>query len=142
VNKREIKIKRLHPDANIPRYATDGSSGFDLVTLENVSGPCDTIVLIRTGLSFQIPEGYELQIRPRSSTSLSGIHIPFGTIDSDYRGEIKIFAQSLFRRSIEIKKGTRIAQAILSPIVKAEFIEVESLNETKRGAGGFGSTGL
>lgn len=148
----KVQMKRLHPDAIIPRYATLGASGFDLHALE------DTIVypgetkLIKTGLSMSIPLGYELQIRPRSGTSLKTslrvANAP-GTVDSDYRGEICIIISNIHGSEMynekyreEIKKGDRIAQGVICPVTTAEFEEVDNLNSTERGSGGFGSTGV
>lgn len=151
-----IKIKKLHEDAVIPSYATRGSAGFDLIALENVDIQPGETKLIKTGLSIEVPEGYELQVRPRSGTSLKTplrVANSPGTVDSDYRGEICIImtnAQSVFHMAAGvhstsyaqyINKGDRIAQGVICPIVQADFLEVEELNDTQRGAGGFGSTG-
>lgn len=148
-----IKIKKLHKDATIPKYATPGSAGFDLVTIENIIIEPGHTKLIKTGLAFEIPEGYELQVRPRSGTSLKTplrlANSP-GTVDSDYRGEICIIIENIkprgttienALRSYRITKGERVAQGIICPIIQGSFIEVEELNSTQRGAGGFGSTG-
>jgi dUTP pyrophosphatase len=102
-------------------------------------------VLIPTGLSFEIPPGYEVQIRPRSGLSLKTpllvVNSP-GTIDSDYRGELKIILGNFSNESFKINHGDRVAQMVLAPITQAEFIRVDNLSETARGVGGFGSTGL
>jgi len=156
----QVKIKKLHPNAIIPRYQTEGASGFDFHALESgLIHPGDT-VLIRTGLSFKIPEGYELQIRPRSGlslkTSLRIANSP-GTVDSDFLGEVCIIAWNSMeplmkgydvseddRPQLEFKAGDRIAQGVICPIVQAEFEEVEEIEEldkTERGSKGFGSSG-
>lgn len=150
-----IKIKKLHEDAKIPQYATPGAAGFDLVAIEDMAIEPSTTVLIRTGLSFEIPEGYELQIRPRSGTSLRTplrIANSPGTVDADYRGEVCIIMSNIqaypeFKGVCStsfahyINKGDRIAQGVICPIIQGSFIEVEELNNTQRGAGGMGSTG-
>ena len=141
-----IKIKKLHPDAVLPTYATDGSSGFDLVALEDVTfGPGET-KLVKTGLAMAIPKGYELQVRPRSGVSLKS---PFrvanapGTVDSDYRGEICVIITNTSRQhlTVTLLRGKAIAQGVICPVVIPETFEVvDSLDETVRGEGGFGST--
>jgi dUTP pyrophosphatase len=152
-----VKIKKLHPDAIIPKYATPGAAGFDLVAIEDVAIEPSTTVLIKTGLSFEIPEGYELQIRPRSGTSLRTplrVANSPGTVDADYRGEVCVimsniqvhpsYSAGLYGVSLAqyINKGDRIAQGVICPIIQGSFVEVEELNNTQRGAGGFGSTGV
>ncbi|MEV2341409.1 dUTP diphosphatase [Paenibacillus larvae] len=150
----EIKIKKLHPEAVIPQYATAGAAGFDLVALEDVLIEPGDVKTIRTGLAFEIPVGYELQIRPRSGVSLkTKLRQPnsVGTIDSDYRGEVQLIFENTLTKlahlnvklaSYLIQKGDRLAQGIIAPVVRAEFTVVEELSETKRGAGGFGHTGV
>lgn len=143
-NKVNIKIKKLHPDAVIPQYQTEGSAGFDFHTVEEVVIPEYGTKLVRTGLAFEIPKGYEIQIRPRSGLSLkTSIRIANspGTIDSDYRGEIGIIVDNIANHTTVIKKGERIAQGVLNQISQADFTEVDELDTTKRGEGGFGSTG-
>jgi len=147
----KIKIKKLHEDAIVPKYKTKGSAGFDLYALEDVSIDSQETQLIKTGLSFEIPEGFVLDIRPRSGMSLKTtfrIANSPGTIDSDYRGEVCVIGQNTFvadgayhRGPLEINKGDRIAQGVLICINKAEFEIVEELSDTERGERGFGSTG-
>ena len=147
-DKLTVKIKRLHPDAIIPRYATAGSSGFDLHTIdEGVLLPGER-ALLRTGLAFEIPPGYEMQIRPRSGLAfkhgISVVNSP-GTIDSDYRGDVGVILINHGHHPFRIEKGDRIAQAVIQRVPDVELIEVdadESLSETERGEGGFGSTGI
>ena len=143
----EILIKRLSKNLNIPKYETNGSSGMDLTADigKSVSiGPGKTAI-IPTGISVSIPENFEIQIRPRSGlaakSQITVLNTP-GIIDSDYRGEIKVILINLGNKEFVVEKGNRIAQMILCPIAKAEFKEVEDFVETKRGAKGFGSTGI
>lgn len=144
MKKIDIKLVKLTNNARIPEYKTTGSAGFDFYCIENVTiEPKKNAVLIRTGLSVAIPEGYEMQIRPRSGLSFKTmLRIPNspGTIDSDYRGEIKIIVENIGSEKIEIKEGDRIAQGIINKVPQANFIEVEKLDDTDRSDGGFGHT--
>ncbi len=142
----EILIKRLSKNINLPKYETDGSSGMDLSANINSNikiEPGETSI-IPTGISVSIPKNFEIQIRPRSGLAaknqISVLNTP-GTIDADYRGEIKVILINLGKKTFLIEKGARIAQMVLSPIEKAKIKEVENLEKTKRGSGGFGSTG-
>ena len=142
----EILIKRLSKNIDLPKYETDGSSGMDLSANINSKiqiEPGESSI-IPTGISVSIPKNFEIQIRPRSGLAaknqISVLNTP-GTIDSDYRGEIKIILINLGKRSFIVEKGTRIAQMVLCPIEKAKIKEVEKLEKTDRGSGGFGSTG-
>lgn len=146
MKKIDVKIKKLHPDAVVPTYGTDGAAGFDFYALEDVVLQSGETKLIKTGLAMAIPEGYEIQVRPRSGTSLKSqfrIANSPGTIDSDYRGECCVIGSFYGKagESYSINKGDRIAQGVLSEVPQANFQLVEDLNETDRGAGGFGSTG-
>jgi dUTP pyrophosphatase len=141
-----VQIKKLSDLARSPEYETPGAAGFDLCYAGEESHtiyPYDRI-LVPTGLAFAIPEGYEMQIRPRSGLAfkfgLTVLNAP-GTIDSDYRGEVKIILQNQSDREFEIEPGMRVAQGVLCEVPSAQFIEVEELPDTDRGAGGFGSTG-
>jgi len=143
----EILIKKLSKTASIPKYETAGSSGMDLAADidEKIEiKPGDTQV-VPTGLSVSIPLEFEIQIRPRSGLAakhqLSVLNTP-GTIDADYRGEIKVILINLGKKSFIVEKGLRIAQMVLCPLVKAKIKEVETLDSTTRGSGGFGSTGV
>ena len=142
----DILIKRLSKNINLPKYETDGSSGMDLSANINSNikiEPGETSI-IPTGISVSIPKNFEIQIRPRSGLAaknqISVLNTP-GTIDADYRGEIKVILINLGKKTFLIEKGARIAQMVLSPIEKAKIREVENLEKTKRGSGGFGSTG-
>jgi dUTP pyrophosphatase len=181
-----VKIKRLHPDAVIPRYAHEFDAGFDLVAVEDTIIEPGETKLVRTGLAMSLPPNYELQIRPRSGISLKTklrvANAP-GTVDAGYRGEIGVIVDNISREVIKrydkdgqlerimisgqalsmvktidgnyvdvgkiiedgtyiIRKGDRIAQGVIKPVEQAHFVEVDELDETDRGAGGFGSSGL
>ena len=139
-----LKIKKLNTEALIPAYQTKEAAGFDLHSIEDVVIKPGEIKLIGTGLAFEIEYGYEVQIRPRSGLAykhgITVLNTP-GTIDSDYRGEIKVLLINHSNEAFEIKKGERIAQAVIAPVIQAEIVEVEELSDTERGSGGFGSTG-
>jgi len=139
-----LKIKKLHKDALIPAYQTQEAAGFDLHSIEDVIIKTGERRLISTGLAFEMEKGYEVQIRPRSGLAykygITVLNSP-GTIDSDYRGEIKVLLINLGEEEFEIKKGDRIAQAVVAPVIQAEIVEVDELSNTIRGVKGFGSTG-
>ena len=142
----EILIKRLSNNISLPKYETDGSSGLDLAAnIENkVKIEPGKTAIIPTGISVSIPINYGIQIRPRSGLAakyqISILNTP-GTIDADYRGEIKVILINLGKKTYEVEKGARIAQMVLCPVIKAKIKEVDSLDKTNRGSGGFGSTG-
>jgi len=142
----KVLVKKLNSKAQLPKYKTSGSSGMDLMaSIENpIKIEPQESALIATGISIAIPEGTEVQIRPRSGLaakfSISVLNTP-GTIDSDYRGEIKIILFNHGKEEFTINNNDRVAQMVLMPILKAEFEEVEDLPETLRGSEGFGSTG-
>ena len=143
----KILIKRLFKEVSIPKYETLGSSGMDIaayIEKEIEIAPGEKAI-IPTGFSLSIPRGFEVQIRPRSGLaakkSISVLNTP-GTIDADYRGEIKIILINLSKAKFLVQNGARIAQMVVCPVVQAELEEVSELNETIRGEGGFGSTGL
>ena len=142
----EILIKRLSNNISLPKYETDGSSGLDLAAnIENkVKIEPGKTAIIPTGISVSIPINYEIQIRPRSGLaakeSIGVLNSP-GTIDSDYRGEIKIILFNHGSKDFIINNGDRVAQMVLVPILKMELEEVDNLPDTLRGEGGFGSTG-
>lgn len=139
-----VKVKLLDNRARVPSYATSGSSGFDFYCETDTPIPSNTWRMIVTGLCFEVPEGYEIQIRSRSGAALEhGLIIlnQPGTIDSDYRGPITLIVWNVTNKGVTVEAGTRIAQGVLCPIVKADFQEVLELNSTERGSEGFGSTG-
>ena len=142
----KVLVKRLDTKVKIPEYKTSGSSGMDLMAfVENsIKIAPNTLELIPTGLTIAIPEDLEIQIRPRSGlaakSSISVLNTP-GTIDSDYRGEIKIILFNHGNKDFIVNNNDRIAQMVLTPVIKMEFEEVDQLPGTIRGSGGFGSTG-
>jgi dUTP pyrophosphatase len=142
----KVLIKKLDPAVKLPAYKTNGASGMDLMAFikEPVSVKPKTSSLIPTGLSLAFSEDYEIQIRPRSGlaakNNISVLNTP-GTVDSDYRGEIKIIIYNHGSENFIINNGDRIAQMILTPVIKMELEETNNLPETIRGEGGFGSTG-
>lgn len=173
-----IRIKRMHPDAVIPQYAHSGDSGFDLVATQDVIVEPGETVKVPTGLAFEIPVGYEMQIRPRSGiTSKTKLRVQLGTVDAGYRGEVSVIVDNTINPVYEgipgttaiqvmrseyvytldasgpiridqkwligaylIRRGDRIAQAIIAPVGQASFTVVDDLTDTDRGTGGFGST--
>ena len=143
-----VRVRRLphNQDLPLPAYATEGAAGMDLlaaVTAPMIIAPGQR-VLVPTGLAIALPAGYELQIRPRSGLALrNGIVLPNspGTIDEDYRGEIQVILLNTGSEPFQVERGTRIAQAVLAPVVRAAWQEVADLDVTARNEGGFGSTG-
>jgi dUTP pyrophosphatase len=140
----QIAIKKLHNDAVIPAYQSHEAAGFDLHAVEDHEISPGQRALIKTGLSMALEPGYELQIRPRSGLAfkhgITVLNTP-GTVDSDYRGEVMVLLINHGEEGFMIKKGERIAQGVVQAVIQASFREVDDLNETARGAGGFGSTG-
>jgi dUTP pyrophosphatase len=143
-----VRITRLRGarDLPLPSRATPGASGFDLhAAVEgDLEIPAGLRQLVPTGLAIAVPEGYEAQVRPRSGLALRhGIVLPNapGTIDSDYRGEIQVIVLNTGDRSFTVRRGDRIAQLVIAPVAAAEWVEVDGLDETERGDGGFGHTG-
>lgn len=140
-----IKFKKILPHAIIPTYQSEGASGFDFHVAEEIVSPSGKTILVRTGLAVEIPPGYEMQIRPRSGTSLkTGLMIKNspGTIDSDYRGEIGILIYNTGERFGHcINIGDRIAQGVIVPVIRASIEVVDELGPTVRGVGAYGSTG-
>ena len=129
----------------VPAYATAGAAGMDVVAAEDLNLAPGARHAVATGFAMAIPEGYEVQVRPRSGLALKHgitcLNTP-GTIDSDYRGEVKVILANLGSDPFPIRRGDRIAQLVPTPVQKAAFALVDNLDETTRGAGGFGSTGL
>ena len=142
----KILIKRLFKNVQIPKYETEGSSGLDLAAKldKDVNINPGEVEIIPTGLAVSIPKGFEIQIRPRSGLAaknkISVLNTP-GTIDSDYRGELKVILINLGQEKFKVENGLRIAQMVLCPIIHAKLEEVDELKDTERGEGGFGSTG-
>lgn len=143
-----VKIKRVK-DVELPKYAKPGDSGFDLVAAEDtIIWPGETKV-VPTGLAFEIPPGYELQVRPRSGISRNTkLRVILGTVDSGFRGEVGVIVDNTERnfgtnmKAHIIERGTRIAQGVIAPVITAHFVEADELSSSERGKGGFGSTGV
>lgn len=143
----EIAVKRLpHGEGlPLPSYATAGAAGMDVVAAEDVTLPSMGRHAVATGFALAIPDGFEVQLRPRSGLALKhGISLANtpGTIDSDYRGELKVILINLGAEPFAIQRGDRIAQLVVAPVQIGRMIEVAELDDTARGAGGFGSTGI
>jgi dUTP pyrophosphatase len=142
-----VRVKRLNNGAGLalPAYASAGAAGMDICAAESVNLRIGKRAAVATGFAFAVPDGYEVQIRPRSGLALKNgitcLNTP-GTIDSDYRGEVKVILANLGDEDFQIKTGDRIAQIVVAPITQAAMFEVDSLDQTERGAGGFGSTGV
>ena len=142
----KVLVKKLDPSVKLPEYKTEGASGMDLIAFveETMNIKPKTSALIPTGISVAFSEDYEIQIRPRSGlaakNNISVLNTP-GTIDSDYRGEIKVIIFNHSNNDFIVNNGDRIAQMILAPIMKMELEEAKNLPQTIRGKGGFGSTG-
>jgi dUTP pyrophosphatase len=142
----KVEVKRLPGGAGLPlpAYATTGAAGMDVVSAEDVTLVPGARHAVATGLALAIPQGYEIQVRPRSGLALKhGITVPNtpGTIDSDYRGELKVILINHGAEPFAIQRGDRVAQLVLAPVVQAAWDEVAELDATTRGEGGFGSTG-
>lgn len=141
-----VMVKRLaHFDGlALPAYATAGAAGMDVLAAEDVTLAPGGRHAVATGLALAIPVGFEIQVRPRSGLALKhGVTVPNtpGTIDSDYRGELKVILINLGQDSFSVRRGDRIAQLVLAPVARATWLKVDELDETGRGEGGFGSTG-
>ena len=141
-----VQVKRLpHGEGlDLPAYATSGAAGMDVLSAEDVVLKPGERHAVATGLAVAIPAGYEIQVRPRSGLAFKhGVTVPNtpGTIDSDYRGELKVLMINLSTEDFPIKRGERVAQLVLAPVTQARWDEVVVLDETDRGSGGFGSTG-
>jgi len=161
-NALDIRVKKLYVEAELPKYETTNAAGFDLKayledgvpielppaktewnTLTNEFDVIPSRALIKTGLAFAVPAGYELQVRSRSGLALKkGIQAHVGTVDADYRGEVGVILFNFGAEYFTINHGDRIAQAVINRIEQVDFLEVDELDETERGAGGFGSTGV
>ena len=142
----KVLIKKLDPSVKLPEYKTSGASGMDLIAFirEPLQVKPMMSCIVPTGLAVAFPENYEIQVRPRSGlaakNNISILNTP-GTIDSDYRGEIKVILFNHGKNVFKVENGLRIAQMVLCPVIEAKLSEVEIIDETERGEGGFGSTG-
>lgn len=140
-----FKLKKLSDNAIVPKYAHVGDAGMDLYSTGDVTIPPMSAKLVHTGIAIALPDGYEAQIRSRSGLALkSGVFVlnSPGTVDSCYRGEIGVILFNTTMHDFYIQSGSRVAQMVLAPITRGEAIVVENLDETDRGDGGFGSTGI
>jgi dUTP pyrophosphatase len=138
----KLGVKKVNPEAVIPKYAHPSDSGFDLSSVENVVIEAHSYSLVKTGLAFNIPKDHEIQVRSRSGLGTKGLQAHFGTIDEAYRGEVGVILYNHNDKPWIVTKGERIAQAVIAPIVRADLFEVNELDETERGDNGFGSTGV
>lgn len=139
-----LKFKKLHVLAIAPSYATSGAAGFDISASEDAMIEPGEFATVNTGLAFEIPDGFEIQMRPRSGMSFKSGSLfknTIGTIDADYRGEVRVCLANIGREPLKIRAGDRIAQGVFTPVCRAELVEAEELSETARGSSGFGSTG-
>ena len=142
----EIKLTRLPHgrDLPLPRYASEHAAGLDISAAEELVLEPGQRHAVATGFAIEIPHGYEVQVRPRSGLAIKHgitcLNTP-GTIDSDYRGEVKVILINLGQEPFAIRRGERIAQLVPAPVLRADFVEVDALGQTARGGGGFGSTG-
>jgi dUTP pyrophosphatase len=142
----QIKLFRLpHGDGlPLPRYASEDAVGLDVTAAEDLTLEPGQRHAVATGFAIEIPRGYEVQVRPRSGLAMKNgitcLNTP-GTIDSDYRGEVKVILINLGQEPFEVRRGERIAQLVPAPVLRADFVEASELSGTERGAGGFGSTG-
>ena len=140
----EINLKKTNEDAYIPEYAHIGDSGFDFRVMSDILIHSGERVLIPTGIAFEIPLGYELQVRPKSGISFkTGLRVcnSPGTIDAGFRDQVSIIVENTGDTGLVFNKGDKIAQGVICPVIRASFVIVENLTETVRGDGGFGSTG-
>lgn len=145
MQKLKVKILKLVDSAKLPKYEHRDDSGLDLFAIEEQEIPSGETMLIETGISIELPQGTEAQIRPRSGLalkhSITVLNTP-GTIDAGYRGEIGVILINHGKHPFKVLKGMKIAQMVIAPVIRAEIEEVDSLSETIRGEGGFGSTGV
>lgn len=138
----QLRVKRLVPEAILPTRGTYGSAGLDLYSTHDLYLRPEYRAHVQTGIAVEIPDGYVGDIRPRSSLSKQGVHCYYGTIDSDYRGEILVILHNLGSERIDLKAGSRIAQLVLVTSPRFLVVEAEELSNTVRGSNGFGSTGV
>jgi len=138
----QIRIRRVREHVAMPRYAHPGDAGLDLCAVDKCRVPPLGTVRIPTGIAVAIPEGYQGEVRPRSGLASRGIHVILGTIDSGYRGEIGVILFNSTGDWYQVRWGDRIAQLVVMPVIRAELVEVDELDETERGTGGFGSTDI
>jgi dUTP pyrophosphatase len=138
----ELKVKRLSPDAKLPVHVHPGDAGFDLFASAGLTLGPGEVKPVPTGIALAIPRGFVGLIWDKSGISLKGVHKLAGVVDAGYRGEVRVVMINLGREPYEIKAGMKIAQMLIQPVREAEIVEADSLDDTPRGEGGFGSTGL
>ena len=140
-----VKFRKIDPDAVLPAYAHPGDAGMDVRSVEELVIEPGGRKLVRTGLVMQLPPGHEAQVRPRSGLALKNgvtvLNTP-GTIDEGYRGEVGVILANFGAEPFKVEKGAKIAQIVIAPCLRAEIVETDAVDETARGAGGFGSTGV
>ena len=138
----ELKIKRIHPAAKLPSYGHPGDAGLDLYSaVDHVLAPA-SVFAVPTGIKMAIPPGYVGLVWDKSGISLKGVHRLAGVVDAGYRGEVQVVMVNLGREPFAIKPGMKIAQMLIQPVMSVSVVETEELDDTSRGEGGFGSTGL
>ena len=141
----KVRVKKIHKDAKIPSYAHQGDSGMDLYSVEEATIEPGERKMVSTGLQISLPKGFEAQIRPKSGLAanfgVTVLNTP-GTVDSCYRGEVRVILANLGKGAYKVEKGKKIAQMVIARVEEAEIEEVEELDDTARKDGGFGSTGL
>lgn len=138
----ELKVKRIHPEARLPLYGHPGDAGLDLFSVVDRSLGPGEVFAVPTGIQVAIPAGFVGLIWGKSGISLKGVHRLAGVVDAGYRGEVQVVMINLGPAAFEIKKGMKIAQMLIQPVASVQVVESESLDDTSRGEGGFGSTGL
>lgn len=140
-----LKFKRIHPEATLPAYAHEGDAGMDVRSVEELEILPGARALVHTGLVMMLPPGWEAQVRPRSGLALKHgvtvLNTP-GTIDAGYRGEVGVILANFGSEPFRVAKGDKIAQIVVAPVVRAGIVEAAEVDDTERGAGGFGSTGV
>ena len=140
-----LRFRRIHPDAALPSYAHEGDAGMDVRSVEELELAPGARALVHPGLVMMLPPGWEAQVRPRSGLALKHgvtvLNTP-GTIDAGYRGEVGVILVNFGDRPFKVSKGDKVAQVVVAPVTRAEIVETSELDETERGAGGFGSTGV
>jgi dUTP pyrophosphatase len=140
-----LRFRRIHPDAALPCYAHEGDAGMDVRSVEDIEIAPGSRALVHTGLVMMLPLGWEAQVRPRSGLALKHgvtvLNTP-GTIDAGYRGEVGVILANFGDVPFKVAKGDKVAQIVVAPVTRAEIVETAEVDETERGAGGFGSTGV
>jgi len=138
----KLKIKKIHPDAKLPAYAHRGDAGFDLFSCVDLDLAAGEVKAVSTGIQMAIPEGFVGLVWDKSGISLKAVHRLAGVVDACYRGEVQVVLVNLGREPYPIRKGMKIAQMLIQPVQAVEIVEASALDDTTRGEGGFGSTGL